>query len=158
MFRAKFHVFRGEHGTIEGRLIMQANLSAGQERDLSSRIMGRVRLLGCARHNLEAKCLHATTRGICSSSPVSIRIERFSTFFSLRCINCRCIILYTNSNRYENVDASFVRISTKREAIKIIYTIFSFLYNFRFRRDVFFSFCLSPDSCAPMISRLNERK
>lgn len=65
MSRAKFHVFRGEHGTMEeGRLIMQANLSAGQDRDLSSRIMGGVRLLGCARHNLEAKCLRATMRAI----------------------------------------------------------------------------------------------
>lgn len=69
MSRAKFHVFRGEHGTMEGRLIMQANLSAGQDRDLSSRIMGGVRLLGCARHNLEAKCLRATMRAICSSPP-----------------------------------------------------------------------------------------
>lgn len=80
MFRAKFHVFRGEHGTIEGRLIMQANLSAGQDRDLSSRIMGRVRLLGCARHNLQAKRLHATMRGICP--PLSIRIVR--NVFQLR--------------------------------------------------------------------------
>lgn len=80
VFRAKFHVFRGEHGTIEGRLIMQANLSAGQDRDLSSRIMGRVRLLGCARHNLQAKRLHATMRGICP--PLSIRIVR--NVFQLR--------------------------------------------------------------------------
>lgn len=61
---------------MEGRLIMQANLSAGQDRDLSSRIMGRVRLLGCARHNLEAKRLHASMRGICLPPLLSIRIVR----------------------------------------------------------------------------------
>lgn len=96
---------------MEGRLIMQANLSAGQDRDLSSRIMGRVRLLGCARHNLEAKRLHAM---LCEEFVsllcfLSALCETFFNVFHLG-INYKCNIpARTNSNRHENVDASFVR-------------------------------------------------